>query len=681
MPNLLWRFEGPFNGAEEVAVSEGRVFVGDYTFSDSENVITDFYCLNETGGSLLWKTEINGTTNTSPAVYGEGVVVGTYTGHIYYLNKNTGLKIWETALPERIYKSSPVVSDGRVFVGGWAYSDYGSHLYCLNLTNGNEMWSFQVLQAIYSTAAVVGGKVFVSGTGPGGGKIYCLDEVTGAKVWENTTGDHVQSSPAVVNGRVYVGCFDHRVYCLNQTNGKQIWNYTCSSWIDSSPAVANGNVFIASEDGNITCLDGATGAKKWINNNGPQITSSLSIANGMVFVTKGNINNPLQALNMTDGTLIWKYVSPSNKTSGGSSVAIADGNLFMSFNGEICCIGAPYSLTIAPLFRDNGGYALEPPPSAWTVLFPNGTTNTVSTNSVSYPLVTNGNYSIVSIIWQGHQVVPDKNPTIYFSGNFTWNPTINCKIPTNLFIDLSTSTSLIGFSVNINGRLADYKNASINGARILLYFSATGTDPWSTITAVDTSVTGDFTAFWIPTATGNFNVRATYGGNETYPKTNSTINLSVIPYEATNVFSVVSNSSVSEFAYNSTSSELSFKVSGDSGTEGYVKATIAKTLVEHPENLKVYLDSKQTNYSLTSSVDSWILRFNYLHSTHDIRISLGKNYVLPEESTSASPSPSQSPSASLTSSPSIPEFPSTVVVALIIVAMLIVAVAAKRKQC
>jgi hypothetical protein len=93
------------------------------------------------------------------------------------------------------------------------------------------------------------------------------------------------------------------------------------------------------------------------------------------------------------------------------------------------------------------------------------------------------------------------------------------------------------------------------------------------------------------------------------------------------IFSVESNSTVSALAFNSTSSELSFVVSGPNGTEGYVKATIAKSLVSNAENIKVYLDGNQLDYEVTSNADSWHLSFTYRHSTHQVSINLAVNAI------------------------------------------------------
>jgi hypothetical protein len=92
-------------------------------------------------------------------------------------------------------------------------------------------------------------------------------------------------------------------------------------------------------------------------------------------------------------------------------------------------------------------------------------------------------------------------------------------------------------------------------------------------------------------------------------------------------FFVESNSTVTELFFNSSNSELSFTVNGSSGTTGYVKVTIAKSLVSSVQNVKVYLDGEQLSVAITSSEDSWFLNFNYKHSTHHVRISLAANAV------------------------------------------------------
>jgi outer membrane protein assembly factor BamB len=643
---LLWTFAGQFGGGyASPVVSDGRVFVG-------SEYVDGFYCLNETDGALLWVSNTNGTIWNSAAVSAGMVLVGTARwegtsesdGGLYCLNETTGISIWNITLDEPLaYYYSPAVADGRVFVGGGG-GDNGSYLYCLNLSDGQILWKFQVQDTVCSSPAVTDGKVYVgAGSSFLGAIVYCINETTGDDIWTYAImgGEGINSSPAVVNDRVFIGSFrdsqgySSHVYCLDAGDGEQIWNYSVSSAVPASPAaeitspaVAYGEVFAACfTDGNVYCLNATTGTEIWTYSPGVALAglASPSVADGMVFIS--NEESGLVVLNTTDGEMIWNY---GGVLSTCSSVAIADGSIFTCAVGSarsICCIGSLCSLTVTPTFSDNYGNALWPAPSEWSVLFPNGTIIAISSNSVTCPQVNSGNYSIVSIIWQGYEVVPDEKPTIYLTSNYTWMPTINCKLPTYLNIDLSTSTSLVGFWVSITGRLVDYENMSITGALILLEYSPTGGGPWSTITADYTAADGSYSALWIPTATGNFAIDAIWQGNETYPNTTSTVNLAVLPYEEKQVFSVISNSSLSQIAFNATDQQLSFTVTGPSGTIGYTKVTVAKSLAANPANIAVYLDGKQTPYSLTSTDDSWLLTFNYTHSTHKVFVDLNKNAI------------------------------------------------------
>jgi hypothetical protein len=117
------------------------------------------------------------------------------------------------------------------------------------------------------------------------------------------------------------------------------------------------------------------------------------------------------------------------------------------------------------------------------------------------------------------------------------------------------------------------------------------------------------------------------------------------------VFSVESNCTVSALAFDTTSSELGLTVSGPSRTRGYVKVTIAKSLVENATNVKVYLDGNQSEYSIAPTDDSWLLVFNYTHSTHRVAIDLGVIVV--------------------------PEFPSTIILSLFLMISLLAITATK----
>jgi hypothetical protein len=195
-------------------------------------------------------------------------------------------------------------------------------------------------------------------------------------------------------------------------------------------------------------------------------------------------------------------------------------------------------------------------------------------------------------------------------------------MPTHISISVNASSTVVGAAVNVNGRLRDVNGTPMQGKSVTLSYAVASGTSWVPIGSGVTDTSGEYNIQWVNTASGTFTLKAEWGGDADYLAASSTTTLSFLPYANQNVFLVESNSTVSALAFNSTSLELSFTVSGPSGTWGYVKATIAKSLVSNGENIKVYLDGNQLNYTLTSSANSWLLTFSYLHSTHQVLVSL-----------------------------------------------------------
>ena len=159
---------------------------------------------------------------------------------------------------------------------------------------------------------------------------------------------------------------------------------------------------------------------------------------------------------------------------------------------------------------------------------------------------------------------------------------------------------------------------------------------------VNADANGNFSAEWLPTITGNYLIKATFMGNSAYAGVSTVVSLDIMPLTEENTqtyFSVASNSTVTGLAFNSTSRELSFTVSGPSGSTGYVDTYIAKSLIGDISTLTVYLDGNQLPYTATSQGDSWLIHFTYHHSTHTVVLNLGEQVVQ---------NPSQAPVGTLT---------------------------------
>jgi hypothetical protein len=208
------------------------------------------------------------------------------------------------------------------------------------------------------------------------------------------------------------------------------------------------------------------------------------------------------------------------------------------------------------------------------------------------------------------------------NSQFTLHYDMSAQRRTKISIYTYPSSRYVGFKVDINGTLTDLEENRIFGATVVLSYTFPGVSEWVLLTSATTNPQGNYYFIWIPPVTGYFTLRAEWAGNETHSGANKNTTLTVIPYEDSYIFSVQSNSTISALTFNLTSLELSFTATGPSGTTGFARATIPKTLAADITNLKVYVDGNPLEYSISSTDDSWIAYFTYAHSTHRITITI-----------------------------------------------------------
>jgi hypothetical protein len=285
----------------------------------------------------------------------------------------------------------------------------------------------------------------------------------------------------------------------------------------------------------------------------------------------------------------------------------------------------------------------------------------ISTQTI---ILTAKNTTSIAFVWNATDEAPGKyNISAYATpvpgevataDNTYIGDIVDTRIHTKISVSTSSSTTFVGFKIVLNGSLVDLQGRGISGATVILYMTFPGISTETPLTSVTTDPDGSYSATWIPIITGTFTIRVGWPGNETYFEASNSTSLSVLPYEDKYIFSVESNSTISALAFNTTNWELSFTASGPSGTKGYVKVTVAKSLVENITNIRVYLDGNQTEFSITSIDDSWLLTFNYIHSTHQIVVDLDINII--------------------------PEFPSTMILPLFMLTTLIATILLKKKR-
>ena len=113
--------------------------------------------------------------------------------------------VWKFQTSEAI-ASSPAILDGVVYFGSW-----DGHLYAVNANTGQEKWNFKTGGIVLSSVATLHGTVYF---GSWDGHLYAVDANTGQEKWNFKTGNWVSSSPSISSGIVYFGSWDGHMYAV-----------------------------------------------------------------------------------------------------------------------------------------------------------------------------------------------------------------------------------------------------------------------------------------------------------------------------------------------------------------------------------------------------------------------------------------------------------------------------------
>ncbi len=218
------------------------------------------YAVDALTGSQIWKYPNQGSFATSivPAItngYVYSVTAGVnLNGSIYALDASSGKKVWEYNI-ETSAQSSPVIKDGKVFVG----SNQG--IYSLDALTGKLLWKYAIGSIVTGSLASAYNLVYV---GAWDNNIYALNASTGERVWNFSTAGEIHSTPAIADNTVSVSSDDRYLYVLNASTGDLIWKYLTTSSktlgnathgnLLASPAIANGNLYISTEEGNVVAF-------------------------------------------------------------------------------------------------------------------------------------------------------------------------------------------------------------------------------------------------------------------------------------------------------------------------------------------------------------------------------------------------------------------------------------------
>ena len=319
---LLWSVEAGESVESSAAVVGGAVYVGTQK--------GELLSVNLGDGRERWRYNAeNPVGESSPAVARGVVYVGDLGGVLHAVRADTGQRVWTFKTGGEI-KSSPVVTGTRVLVGS-----YDTHLYCVSAANGKLLWKLKTRGQVHATPGVADGLAYVAGCDE---IMRAVRVATGREAFQIHSGAYTGASPALFEGNAFYGTFNNEVLGVNLVARKIGWRYQNRDRqfpFYSSAGFAGGRVVVGGRDKMVHSLDAWTGREFWSFGTQARVESSPALADGRVFV--GSNDGRLYVLRFDDGRRLADFNLGAPVSA---SPAIASGRVVVgSQDGKLHCFG------------------------------------------------------------------------------------------------------------------------------------------------------------------------------------------------------------------------------------------------------------------------------------------------------------------------------------------------------
>ena len=288
----------------------------------------------------------------------------TFVGNTAYaLDGVTHQPLWKHQMPTYLTKGKPDTGHNPIQVINGVYYVWWSDntIYALNTKDGSLLWKYKANQRVDSLYFGSGLVYFSDPTSSTSykGTLKALDATTGTLKWQKpSTNDFGLTAVTVANGILYAddstisrSGTTLNIYAFNALNGSQLWKQTQSKLLNETGGqVVNGVFYLSVLDNNVTpvvsdlyAYDAATGHLRW-QKQYDHDTRLSSIENGILYMTaystEDNTHTPdyiyvedtIEALSTQDGTLLWKYTSPS--PNGVSDPTVVNGTAYVTLVNE-----------------------------------------------------------------------------------------------------------------------------------------------------------------------------------------------------------------------------------------------------------------------------------------------------------------------------------------------------------
>jgi outer membrane protein assembly factor BamB len=264
-------------------VDHGVAFIG--------NQVGTIRAFSMKDGTLLWRRPTPRVElASSPAVYGQAVVIHGMDGHVYVRSRWNGRLLWRFNAGSAI-ESSPVVHHGVDYFGTWS-----GNVYALDLRTHKVRWVYRSGYKITSSASFGRGTMYI---GDYGGRLLALSPANGHLRWTASVNGRIYGTPAYANGRIFVPSSDGASLTAFSARGNRLWSVHTGAYVYSSPAVWGGRVFFGSYNGVLYGVSAGSGAVLWRFGTGGAISGAVVVVAGVVYA--GNFSHRIYGVSARSG--------------------------------------------------------------------------------------------------------------------------------------------------------------------------------------------------------------------------------------------------------------------------------------------------------------------------------------------------------------------------------------------
>ena len=258
------------------AITGGRVFA-----ASADGKIK---ALTENTGRIIWEAEIKDFYTKEEVAFGfskgldaiiggvgaggDLVVIGTGSGEIVALNQSDGSLAWKSSVASEVL-SQPQIDDDVVVV-----QSIDGKVSAYDAIDGSRKWIYTTnipsLTLRGTATPIISGDVILVGFS--NGRVTLLEKETGFSGLDLRVGVaqggsdlerlvDIDGAMAMENGRLYAASFQGRIMSIDIATGRTLWSEEASSV--SGVGTGFGNVYLASSDSQISAYNADNGREVW----------------------------------------------------------------------------------------------------------------------------------------------------------------------------------------------------------------------------------------------------------------------------------------------------------------------------------------------------------------------------------------------------------------------------------